>query len=83
MWGYGPMMSGYGGWMMAANGIFWLIFLVIAAALVGRILHPTGIMHPGARSPALDILEERYARGEIQRDEYLQKKKDILGRGAS
>jgi putative membrane protein len=31
------------------------------------------------RSPGLDVLEERYARGEISRDEYLQKKRDIAG----
>ena len=31
------------------------------------------------RSPGLEVLEERYARGEINRDEYLQKKQDILG----
>jgi uncharacterized repeat protein (TIGR03803 family) len=33
---------------------------------------------PG-RSEALAILEGRYARGEIQRDEYLQKKQDLGG----
>jgi uncharacterized membrane protein len=33
-----------------------------------------------ALSSALDVLEQRYARGEIGRDEYLQKKNDILGR---
>jgi putative membrane protein len=33
----------------------------------------------GRRSPGLDALEERYARGEINRDEYLQKKRDITG----
>ncbi len=31
------------------------------------------------RSEALAILEGRYARGEIQRDEYLQKKQDLGG----
>ena len=31
------------------------------------------------RSTALDVLEERYAKGEIQREEYLEKKKDITG----
>jgi putative membrane protein len=31
----------------------------------------------GRRSPGLDVLEERYARGEINRDEYLEKKRDI------
>jgi putative membrane protein len=30
-------------------------------------------------SSALDILEARYAKGEIQRDEYLQKKQDLGG----
>jgi uncharacterized membrane protein len=37
--------------------------------------------HPrvGRRQPGLDVLEERYARGEINSDEYLQKKKDIVG----
>jgi putative membrane protein len=34
---------------------------------------------PGSRKEALDILEARYARGEIQRDEYLQKKQDLGG----
>jgi putative membrane protein len=29
------------------------------------------------RFPALEALEERYARGEISREEYLQKKRDI------
>lgn len=40
-----------------------------------------GMMGHGmaGRSPGLDALEERYARGEINRDEYLQKRKDILG----
>jgi putative membrane protein len=31
------------------------------------------------RSTSLEVLEERYARGEINREEYLQKKRDILG----
>ncbi|HEY1710428.1 MAG TPA: SHOCT domain-containing protein [Rhizomicrobium sp.] len=34
---------------------------------------------PSASSSALAILEDRYARGEIQRDEYLQKKQDLGG----
>ena len=34
---------------------------------------------PSNRKEALDILEARYARGEIQRDEYLQKKQDLGG----
>ena len=31
----------------------------------------------GGRSPGLDALEERYAKGEIGREEHLQKKRDL------
>jgi putative membrane protein len=31
------------------------------------------------RSPGFDALDERYARGEINRDEYLAKKRDLAG----
>ena len=39
--------------------------------------------HVGANpSSALDIVEERYARGEMERDEYLQKRQDLSGKAA-
>ena len=34
-----------------------------------------------ARPAALDTLEQRYAKGEIGREEYLEKKRDITGQG--
>ena len=33
-----------------------------------------------AEARALEILDERYARGEINRDEYQEKRDDILGK---
>lgn len=95
MWGYGPYgMMGYGGgwgsmgWMMLVGGAFWIFVLVLVVVAVVWIVrapwragdHPT---HWERRSPGLDILEERYARGEIDRDEYLQKKRDMLGRAST
>ncbi|HXJ02319.1 MAG TPA: SHOCT domain-containing protein [Micropepsaceae bacterium] len=64
-------------------GLFWLlVLLLLFAALVG-VFRRSGGMHDWGerRSTGLAILEERYARGEIDREEYLQKKQDILGRG--
>jgi putative membrane protein len=36
---------------------------------------------PDQRRRALDLLEERYARGEVEREDFLQRKKDLLGTG--
>jgi putative membrane protein len=94
MWGYGPWggMMGYGGgweamgFMMLFGGIFWLALIVLAVWGViwfARSSHGGYPPRPDRGSAALDILEERYARGEIGRDEYLQKKKDMLGRPAT
>lgn len=81
-YGYGPqwgMMGGYGGFGM----IIWIVVLIAIVALVVWLVRSTassGMHHlPPRRSSGLDVLEERYARGEINRDEYLQKKKDIGG----
>ena len=83
MWyggGYGPSMSGWGwGLMGGLHGLFWLVLLVLAgAALVAlvRYLWRGG----GAESPAASarrVLDERYAKGEIDRTEYLQRRQDL------
>ena len=79
------MMGGYGyGWGWSPfHGIFSLIVLIVVIAvvvwLVRSVTHAGPRIGPERRSAGLDVLEERYARGEINRDEYLQKKRDILG----
>jgi putative membrane protein len=85
MWGYGHdwgMMGGWGGG--AFNMIIWP--LVLVALVIGAIWFVRSPSYGGAgagrlprRPSALDILEERYARGEINRDEFLQKKQEMSG----
>jgi len=81
MWGYGPGMMGYGwgmGFSMLFGGIFWIVVVMIGVWAVAQLLRsPDRAPAHEKRSSALDVLEERYARGEIGRDEYLQKKQDI------
>jgi putative membrane protein len=67
------------GWGMGFGFIFWLVILgVIVAGVVWFILSQS-LAGDQRRSTSLEVLEERYARGEINREEYLQKKRDILG----
>jgi putative membrane protein len=68
------------------HGLLSLLFLiVIFGAIFGRRrYYYYGYGHPwwgpgGNRSDALATLEARYARGEIQREEYLEKKRDLGG----
>ncbi len=91
--GYG-MMGGYGGYgwgfgllhtAISVAVIVAIVFFVIWAlrAVTGTGHHHHPLMGPPPsgphRSSGLDILEERYAKGEINRDEYLEKKKDMGG----
>lgn len=84
-WGYGGwgmmrtgMMEGFGFmWLMP---IFWIAILGLIiwaiVAVVGRSGESRGQGSPKTDSP-LEILKQRYARGEISKEEYEQKKKDI------
>lgn len=83
MFGEGHMMNGdWGtGWMWLGGlgmVLFWALVIVGIVALVRGISGRSGA---GEASPptALEILEGRYARGEIDRDEYEQKRRDLGG----
>ena len=80
MWHYGPWSVDGGShwwWMMPFHGLFSLLFFVLVAwAVVALVRHLTA-RKGGSRSPGLDALDERYAKGEIQREEYLQKRRDL------
>ncbi len=79
MYWYGPMMNGWGyGLMILSFVLFWGLVIVAIVLLVrhfGRSGQQAGpAQHPappaGTRSTAEQLLSERYARGEIDDDEY-------------
>ncbi len=78
MHGYGYWSGGGTGAWMIFHGAFWVLLVVALIAGV-FLIRPNRI---GGRedeaSTALDLLDQRYAKGEIDRDEYLQRKKDIV-----
>ena len=71
-----PMMSGndagWGVFMM----FFWLIVLVVIVYIVMRLIknHETTT---NTKIDPIDIAKERYAKGEIKKEEFEQLKKDL------
>jgi len=83
-WGWmGPgMMGGFGyggGWLMLLGMVlFWGLVVWGIVALVRGTGRHHYIENTRGSESALDVLKRRYASGEINKDEYEQKKKDLL-----
>ena len=75
------MMSGMGWSVMWFSWIFWLIIIgfiiwgVVSIVNNNRERDQRHYMPPG--ESALDILKKRYARGEINKEQFEQMKRDI------
>ena len=68
------MFPGMGGWMMAASGILLLLIVGLAVITVVALLRPSRAAGGGvSRSSAKELLDQRYARGEIDDDEYYRR----------
>ena len=75
------------------HALLWVVFalvlvllLVVLVSLVLDYYHRSNEQQPGENAPptggaALDILDTRYANGELKRSDYLQARKDLLGAG--
>ena len=78
MWGYMGDQGWWWGFGVLHMLLFWGVLILGIALLVkwlfGR--SPTTFERPYV-STALDILKERYARGEIGKEEFEQKKRDL------
>jgi putative membrane protein len=86
-WGMGGPgnMMGYGYGMSWMGGIFMIIFWVaVIVAIVFLIRWLLVASRTGAHGPvhggesALDILKKRYARGEIDKQEFEEKKRELM-----
>jgi len=80
----GYMMGRAWGMWPLVHILFWLLLLAAIVAATVAIARGLGggrsRMDGESRPSALDQLDERYARGEIDRDDYLQRKRDISER---
>ncbi len=81
-WQMGPgMMGNWGmGWFgMIFMVVFWVLVIVGLVFLIKWLIQTTSSRKTGDRmgSSAIEILKERYARGEIDKAEFEAKKKDL------
>ena len=78
------MMYGWDGpgFGMFLGPLFLLAFITLAAWIVAMVFRANGNTARGATPPsnALNILDERFARGEIDKAEYEDRRKTILSR---
>lgn len=74
-WGMHPMWGVWGIGMMVMMLAFWSV------VIVGMVLAIRWLVSQGRESraidPALDILRQRYARGEIGKEEFEARKRDL------
>ena len=74
-WDYG------GGWHMPFFGVFPFLCLAIILGIIYFLFREDGPLHgrfPGAQvGSARDILDQRYASGELTKDQYEQMKRDL------
>jgi putative membrane protein len=67
------------GWGMGSGWLFMVMFWVLAIAGVFVLIKLiSGSKKEDKTETALDILKKRYASGEIGREEFEEKKKDIV-----
>ncbi|MFC1962911.1 SHOCT domain-containing protein [Chloroflexota bacterium] len=75
----GPwMMTGFGGWW--TMGIFWLVIIGLVVWLIIYLARNSGTTTTSSTNgdiKAIDILKNRYARGEIDKEEYEEKLRDL------
>ncbi|MGK7865604.1 SHOCT domain-containing protein [Falsiroseomonas sp. E2-1-a4] len=80
-WGDRPWMIMHGGWGWG-SGLAWLVALGVLVVVAVLVLRRRGARAaPCSAGGAVKALDLRYARGEIDHDEYLRRKADILGGG--
>ena len=66
--------------MGSGTGILWLVAIVVIACLIYKLIKSEKILLPSrivSSKNTEDILDERYAKGELTREQYMQMKEDI------
>jgi putative membrane protein len=72
------MMFGNQGFMGGFMWIFWIVVIVGLVFLIKWIVQQNKPVESKLEENSLEILKKRYAKGEIDKQEFEQKKRDLL-----
>lgn len=75
MYGYGP-----GGWWMVLMPLLWIVLIAIIVWAAVRVIQPGGGRAEARRETPLEILDRRYAKGEIDDTTYTTARARLSGR---
>lgn len=64
--------------MLMGMGIFWILLIVAFIFLFKESLQRNRKDNPKSEASAMEVLKQRYAKGDIDRIEFEQKKRDLL-----
>jgi putative membrane protein len=76
LWGFGGVLFGI---LLIALAVALIVWVIVLLTSRRKETAPSLPVSLSQKSSALAILEERYAKGEIDRDDYLQRKTDLQG----
>jgi putative membrane protein len=79
MWGDFGGMGWGAGWGLVGflHMALWWVLIILGIAVLAKWLFAGGAGRE--RADPIEILKQRYARGEIQKEEFEQKKRDLAG----
>ena len=69
------MMGGFG---MGSMWIIWIIIIVAVILLAKGYFSPAKKVSESTGESAMNVLEKRYARGEVSKEEFEDKKRDLM-----
>jgi putative membrane protein len=76
-WGWGSGAWGMGAWGWIAMALLWVLVILGIVWLVRQLLPPQGGRRAATEDRALEVLRERFARGEIDAEEYESRRRAL------
>jgi putative membrane protein len=70
-------MMGEGGWIGGGMWLFWILLIVIVVVLVRALAGSGSASRPAHQQSPMEILKARYARGEIDEEEFKRRRRDL------